>query len=201
MEEKEKALRYNQGKPQWSLVDFDALEDMVRVLEYGCNKYAAHNWRKGLSINQIYESMMRHLISFINGENDCPESGLPHVGHICCNAMFLSYMYKYRPDFDDRYIDKNKKCCGQWDADGNCICNVKMPMTLKEFEDTVVEVFEKGAVNKGRSLDQYAPILNDPYLVKGDPGHVAEVWTTEELIKWHENSILRLKDKKNQKRN
>ena len=30
----EKALRYNEGKPQWSLIDFDSLEPMVRVLEY-----------------------------------------------------------------------------------------------------------------------------------------------------------------------
>ena len=30
----DKALRYNDGKPEWTLVDFDSLEPMVKVLEY-----------------------------------------------------------------------------------------------------------------------------------------------------------------------
>lgn len=34
------ALRYNEDKLQWSLVDFKSLEPLVRVLEYGSNKYS-----------------------------------------------------------------------------------------------------------------------------------------------------------------
>lgn len=34
------ALRYNDNKPQWSLVDFNSLEPLVRVLEYGEHKYS-----------------------------------------------------------------------------------------------------------------------------------------------------------------
>jgi hypothetical protein len=121
----EQALRYNEGKLRWSLVDFDALADMVKVLEYGSRKYADHNWKKGLKTTEIFESMMRHMQAYMRGENVDPESGLPHTGHIMCNAMFLSYMNTYRPDFDTRVIDKNKECCGKWDKDGNCTC----PMT------------------------------------------------------------------------
>lgn len=33
------ALRYNEWKPQWALVDFGSLEPMVRGLEYGAQKY------------------------------------------------------------------------------------------------------------------------------------------------------------------
>lgn len=94
------ALRYNSGKLQWSLVDFDALEDMVKVLEFGAKKYAADNWKKGLKTNEIAESMMRHLFAYLRGEDIDPESGLPHTGHIMCNAMFLSYMQKFAPKFD-----------------------------------------------------------------------------------------------------
>lgn len=36
----EKALRYNEGKLQWSLVHYKSLEPMIRVLEYGAHKYS-----------------------------------------------------------------------------------------------------------------------------------------------------------------
>ena len=116
------ALRYNDGKLRWSLVDFDALEDMVKVLEFGAKKYADNNWKKGLKTPEIFESMMRHMTAYIRGEDIDPESGLPHTGHILCNAMFLSYMQRFKPDFDTRHKDKNKRCCGKWDENGVCTC-------------------------------------------------------------------------------
>ena len=104
-----KADRFNDGKPRWSLVDFDSLEPMVKVLEYGCKKYDANNWKKGLKTTEIIESMMRHMQAYLRGEDIDPESKLPHTGHIMCNAMFLSYMNKYMPDFDSRFKDENKE--------------------------------------------------------------------------------------------
>lgn len=118
----EKGLRYNNGKIRWSLVDFDALEDMVKVLEFGASKYNDHNWKKGLNTTEVCESLMRHLTAYLRGEDKDPESGLSHIGHIQCNAMFLSYMDKYKKDFDSRYKDNNKLCCGDWDEMGNCKC-------------------------------------------------------------------------------
>ncbi len=116
------ALRYNVGKLRWSLVDFDALEDMVKVLEFGAKKYEDNNWKKGLKTPEIFESMMRHMTAYMRGEDVDPESGLPHTGHILCNAMFLSYMQRFKPDFDTRHKDKNKRCCGNWDENGVCRC-------------------------------------------------------------------------------
>lgn len=124
----EKGLRYNNGKLRWSLVDFDALEDMVKVLEFGAEKYDDHNWKKGLNTTQVCESLMRHLTAYLRGEDKDPESGLSHIGHIQCNAMFLSYMEKFKKDFDDRHKDKNK-CCGNWDELGNCKCKINEDST------------------------------------------------------------------------
>lgn len=47
--------------------------------------------------------------SFLEGENNDKESKLAHVGHILCNAMFLSYMFLFRKDLDDRFKDPNIK--------------------------------------------------------------------------------------------
>lgn len=118
----EKSLRYNQGKPKWSLVHFQSLEPLVRVLEYGAHKYSiftdalgtefkgseitpekvkiqnlqikssgVENWKKGLDQKEILDSLTRHLFALISGEENDPESGLPHIGHIMCNSLFYQY--------------------------------------------------------------------------------------------------------------
>jgi hypothetical protein len=102
--------RFNDGKLKWSLVDLDTFEPMVRVLEFGAKKYAAHNWKNGLKTTEIVESLQRHINAFMRGENIDPESGLPHIGHMQCNLMFLSYMMQFRPDMDNRFLDPNKEC-------------------------------------------------------------------------------------------
>jgi Domain of unknown function (DUF5664) len=93
------ADRRNEGKSKWSLVNFKALEPMVRVLEFGCQKYSRDNWKKGLDKTEILESMQRHLAALIDGELIDGESGVSHMGHIQCNAMFYNY-------FDERDINK-----------------------------------------------------------------------------------------------
>jgi hypothetical protein len=105
------ADRFNTGKLKWSLVDFESLEDMVRVLEFGAEKYSVDNWKKGLPTKEIVESMLRHTFAYLNGEDLDPESGLPHLGHIQCNAMYLSYMGKHKPEFDNRKEQNLKKDC------------------------------------------------------------------------------------------
>jgi len=89
----ETSLRYNEGKPQWSLVDFKSLEPLVRVMEYGCIKYEKNNWKKGLDLTQILESMSRHLFALMSGEIIDPESGEKHIGHLYANCMFWEYHY------------------------------------------------------------------------------------------------------------
>ena len=84
--------RYNDGKLKWSYVHFASLEPMVRVLMFGAQKYSPHNWRRGLKKDEILESMQRHLAKLIDGEMNDVESGISHMGHIQCNAMFYNYM-------------------------------------------------------------------------------------------------------------
>jgi hypothetical protein len=87
----DKALRYNKDKRRWSLVHYKSIEPMVEVLEFGARKYSDNNWMKGLDKKEILESLQRHLAAMMDGETHDPESGLPHIGHLMCNAMFYSY--------------------------------------------------------------------------------------------------------------
>lgn len=101
----EKADRFNQGKPQWSLVDFKSLEPLVRVLEFGALKYERENWKKGHVKSELLDSAMRHMAAMIDGEEIDPESGLPHSAHIMCNMMFYNYHYLK----NERKMEANKE--------------------------------------------------------------------------------------------
>lgn len=64
---------------------------MIQVLEFGATKYEPFNWQRGLDKREILESLQRHLAKLFDGEEIDTESGLHHIGHIMCNAMFYSY--------------------------------------------------------------------------------------------------------------
>ena len=95
--------KYDQDKSRVELVDSEFIEGLGRVMAFGANKYAAHNWRKGIAISRICGGAMRHLLAILRGEDLDGESGLPHVHHLGCCVMFLSWMLVHRPDLDDRF--------------------------------------------------------------------------------------------------
>lgn len=112
------ADRYNKGKPKYSFLDLNSFEDCVKVLEFGAEKYSRDNWKKGFPVFEILDSMLRHISAIQRGEFIDPESGLPHHGHISCNAMFLEHTIKNHPDLIDipsireqaeRYYGKKQK--------------------------------------------------------------------------------------------
>lgn len=100
----DKALRYNTGKAPLSIVleAPHAVEGLAKVLSFGAQKYARGNFKRGLPYTEIVDSMLRHTTKFLSGESTDEESGLPHVDHILCNALFLSEMTRIQPEFDDR---------------------------------------------------------------------------------------------------
>lgn len=101
-------IKHDQNKVPLDLIDPLAIEGLAAVLAFGANKYAAHNWRGGLSYGRLIAALMRHLFALMRGEDIDPESGLPHIDHVGCCWMFLSNMMKTRPDLDDRYKGLNE---------------------------------------------------------------------------------------------
>ena len=99
--------KHDNDKPRVDLLDPLALEGLAAVLAFGARKYAAHNWRGGISYCRLIAALLRHTFALIRGEDIDAESGLPHVDHLGCCWMFLSNMMKTRKDLDDRYKDKN----------------------------------------------------------------------------------------------
>lgn len=95
-------LRFNSGKRRWGLLSWPALGELVKVLEFGAKKYDSWNWSNGLSWTETYESLMRHLNAWYTGEDKDAETGLSHMAHVLCNAMFLLHFIMFKTGRDDR---------------------------------------------------------------------------------------------------
>lgn len=82
--------KYDSGKPQLSLLPWDALEAVARVLEYGIRKYGVRDsWRTVPDGHRRYvDAALRHLAAVAQGEDTDSESGLPHLAHAACSALF-----------------------------------------------------------------------------------------------------------------
>lgn len=76
------------GKPDWSVFPFKEAEDVVKVFEYGSNKYGApFTYRKGIPTTELWAAIMRHAIAIQSGDDVDPESGCKHMAHIAANAL------------------------------------------------------------------------------------------------------------------
>jgi hypothetical protein len=83
-------LKYDGGKLPMNLLPFDALEAVARVLGHGAVKYGPNNWQALENAEERYEAaLIRHLSAHKKGEVTDPESGLSHLAHMACNALFL----------------------------------------------------------------------------------------------------------------
>lgn len=100
-------VKYDGEKSPMALLDAGFLEEVGRVLGFGAAKYAAHNWRNGISISRLVSASYRHLGAINRGIDLDEESGLPHTAHLGCCVMFLDWTIKNRPEADDRWKEVN----------------------------------------------------------------------------------------------
>lgn len=100
-----RTLKYDTDKPRYELIPVEPLDGVARVLAFGAEKYAADNWRKhgGIEWTRVFGSILRHAWAWLRGEDNDPESGLPHLDHLAAQVLFLSYYTKKGIGTDDRF--------------------------------------------------------------------------------------------------
>lgn len=101
-DERGSGARFNDGKVRLDLIPLSALQDCARVFDYGRQKYAAWNWAKGMDWSVPYGCLLRHMAAWFDGEENDPESGLPHLGHAMCNLVMLATFARTFAEGDDR---------------------------------------------------------------------------------------------------
>ncbi len=92
-------VKKDKGKLQWSMLPFEQMEDVVKVLMNGAEKYSRDNWQKCDDPNRYVDALFRHIVAYQNGEkNDTGEGGdgLPHLAHAVCNCLFLMWFDSHR---------------------------------------------------------------------------------------------------------
>lgn len=82
------------GKTNPLLLERDmaqALDLVNRVLDYGAEKYEATSWKR-VAPERYEQALRRHRRDRDLGEDFDRESGLLHLAHEACNALFLLQM-------------------------------------------------------------------------------------------------------------
>ena len=93
-------MKFDSGKPDYSLVPFGALDEVVKVLTHGANKYDRFNWEKVEDI-RYQAAALRHISAYMQGEKYDPETGINHLAHAVCSLLFLTQF-----DLNEKKVDK-----------------------------------------------------------------------------------------------
>lgn len=89
-------MKFDQGKLRWDLIPMDCVEDVVKILTFGAQKYAPNNWQIVPDAKERYwAALMRHLVAYRKGELIDQESDESHLSHAACCLMFLMWFTKH----------------------------------------------------------------------------------------------------------
>lgn len=97
-------LKHDGGKVRWDLLPLGALEEVAKVYSFGSVKYAAWNWRKGLTFSRCAAAFLRHWFAWWwRGETHDTETGCHHLASCTFYLLnFMTYEQDQRTELDDR---------------------------------------------------------------------------------------------------
>lgn len=74
------------GKPRYDLIPPSALRRVAELYARGAEKYGDRNWQKGIPINRLYASLLRHIYQWAEGDNV-----EDHLAAVIFNAMAIMW--------------------------------------------------------------------------------------------------------------
>jgi hypothetical protein len=98
--------KYDNGKDPWHLLPWDAVREVVKVLAFGAKKYGSRNWEKGFAWSRAHDALMRHVTAWHLGEDRDEETGMLHLSHAACCALFLLAFQLRGIGTDDRPVKR-----------------------------------------------------------------------------------------------
>lgn len=101
--------KFDNQKAPMDLIPYESLEEIAKVLAVGETKYGTANWANGIHMRRLLSAALRHIGQFNSGEDLDSETQTIHLANAACNLIFAIWMYKNRPDLDNRWIKTLEK--------------------------------------------------------------------------------------------
>lgn len=177
-----------EGKPRYELIPPRVLHREAVVFTRGAEKYGEHNWQKGIPLERIFASLLRHAYAWAEGDDE-----EDHLAAVRVNAAFLmateeeivegrlpkelatagplKYLYEYQErairELKKTYQLRNAEQCGLTD------------WLQDRVGSEIMLIFDDGfGSNVTGTLTNYAP-ENAVVEVDGCPyntRHIKQVW-------------------------
>lgn len=112
------------GKGTYKYIPTVALKRLSHRYQYGEMKYGAtDNFKKGLPVSNCWDSAMRHLIAYMDGDNS-----EDHLAAVAWNVFCIMEMETHHPEMVDLESRIGKKS------------------TPEYFRDKALKLFKKGSI-------------------------------------------------------
>ena len=85
-------VKHDQGKPDYTLLPMDALEEVVKVLAHGAQKYSRDNWRH-VAAERYHQAAWRHRVAHTRGDLIDEDSGCLHLAMEAANALIALQLH------------------------------------------------------------------------------------------------------------
>lgn len=89
-EETETAYKETEGKLFYEL-DFEFIKQMAERMASNKGKYEPYNWQKLDNIDDLKQSLFRHVLEIMNGNYKDDNRAKGHLEAVAINAMFINY--------------------------------------------------------------------------------------------------------------
>lgn len=100
----EQFKKFDSGKLSITLLEPFYIEELVKVMQYGANKYGRDNYKLCKEPQRYLDAAYRHIMAYQTGEMRDKESCLTHLSHAAVNLLFLLYLEKDRGN-----LEKNRQ--------------------------------------------------------------------------------------------
>ena len=88
-------VKFDADKARYDLIPPEVEEAIAKVLTFGAAKYGERNWELGMKWGRPYAALRRHMSAWWSGEDNDPETGMPHTWHAaCCIAFIVAFEAK-----------------------------------------------------------------------------------------------------------
>jgi len=77
-------------KPGFTSIPPVAILELGGAMDDGARKYGQMNWReKGVAVSVYINAILRHVLSFADGEDVASDSGRHHLAHVMANCAIV----------------------------------------------------------------------------------------------------------------